>query len=335
MPGADARRPDGGTDRPTGGDPGPGGASERSAWEGRVPDGCARDGRVPDGGARDGRAPDGGARDGEAEELRRLLERAVPRLPAPAERVDRVRDRVLRRRRRLRAGGVGSVTVAVALLVAVVWQGTHGLGGEAGDGTRTAIPPAGPPDASRSDAVRYPELAGLTVPVPEEWHARAGTQTTKHGLTRGFLSSQPIDPARFCPKSENPALCQPVGKLRPGDAVITLDSDGKYAVEDRFPVTLVTAGKVSAACARVGGTETVHAWLSGPPAWGGKGSIRATVCLAKPPKAVIDEVRRVLGAVTYDGSAPAAPGGATVPPGHSTGTTDAPTTSDSPTTSDG
>src|SRR4051812_30311075 len=58
------------------------------------------------------------------QELRALLERAVPQLPAPAQRLERVRERLRRRRRRRTAAVTGGAVLALAA----------GPGGPAGGG---------------------------------------------------------------------------------------------------------------------------------------------------------------------------------------------------------
>ncbi|MGO4422423.1 hypothetical protein AB4Z54_27895, partial [Streptomyces sp. MCAF7] len=100
-------------------------------------------------------------------ELRVLLERGVPRLGAPAQRMRRVQQLVVRRRRRRVAGVAGGVAAAATLGV----LGHVPSGGSRDPGATYQVPAASP--TGIGSGFRYPGLGGLTVRLPDGWSGRS------------------------------------------------------------------------------------------------------------------------------------------------------------------
>ncbi|MEV7679065.1 hypothetical protein AB0O64_11000 [Streptomyces sp. NPDC088341] len=222
------------------------------------------------------------------QELRILLERAVPRLPAPEERLRRVRDRVRRARRRRRTGGA-----AAAAVTGLVLAGTFLPGVLRGGPQPQPLPPAAPgpsvtewrdsalqdptgrPDPAASqdstasptptqepptpgDGYRFESIAGLTLRLPGNWQALdmpgdGGTKLT----ALGYVSSEPLTAyGRPCVRKTKDA-CLPVRSLRPGGALVTFEPLNGLATPAKVqrPPVLHASDGPSPDCRVIGGTR--------------------------------------------------------------------------------
>jgi hypothetical protein len=246
--------------------------------------------------------PDGAR---EEQELRVLLERAVPQLPAPAQRLESVRERVRRRRRR-RAAGLSATAVLAVAAAGLLLPGATDPGGSpppdatgtlaptvAGTASGTASDPAAgsaPPTAvptTTGEATfaptamprRFPTLSGLRVAVPAKWSVLVA-----HDSPRAYVSSQDLALPQAGCATQRDDFCTPLVRMLDTDGVLvqfTLSLDQGMADKARGPGrTGVTGESVVDACRAVGGTEQLGALLadgSGSPA-----VVVATACLADP-----------------------------------------------------
>ncbi|WP_330174726.1 hypothetical protein OG875_14955 [Streptomyces sp. NBC_01498] len=252
------------------------------------------------------------ARPGEERELRILLERAVPRLPAPEERLRRVRERAARSRRRRRAAGTALVAVTGLVVFGAL------LPGFPGGGPDGSAPPASPaptdPDTGAGRAVRFSGLLGLTLRPPPGWQALAVPADAGSGRTalRGYVAGRRVPDALAPSCTGRPGQdCDPAATLLPGSVLVTLDLV-KYAglrAKAQDPPTLHGPAAPSVLCRKLDGTEEYGALLAGPDPGMDLG-IQVSVCAAgagtKSP--ILDDVRAMIADADY------APSGASPEP---------------------
>jgi len=246
------------------------------------------------------------------DELRVLLERAVPHLPAPAQRLEGVRQR-LRRRRRRRAAGV-SVTAVLAVAAAGLLvpralgpAGTppsRAAGGRQGPTAATSAPlasvprqpgatnPPGTTEATMpgADLWRLPGLAGLRLQVPDGWHVLAPA-----GEAAAYLSNQALALPKGGCEHQLDNFCTPlVRSLSPGGVLVQV----RLSKDPSLAGTLGVRGGTSAAqaqllgaCRAVGGTEQIGGVVAEP--GGAPVAAVASACLAHPTadgRALVDTV---------------------------------------------
>ncbi len=255
--------------------------------------------------------PPEGAR--EEQELRVLLERAVPQLPAPAQRLESVRERVRRRRRRRAAGLSATAVLAVAAAglllpgatdpggspppdatgtLAPTVPGTLGptspgaASGTASDPAAGSAPPTAVPttpwDATSAPTAMpraFPTLSGLRVAVPATWSVLVAQDST-----RAYVSSQDLALPKGGCAGQRDDFCTPLVRMLDTDGVLvqfTLSLNQSMADKARGAGRSGVSGEsVLGACRAVGGTEQLGAMLadgSGSPA-----VVVATACLADP-----------------------------------------------------
>ncbi|KUJ67804.1 hypothetical protein ACZ90_24910 [Streptomyces albus subsp. albus] len=276
----------------------------------------------------------------EERELRDFLERAVPLLPAPAERMLRVRERVRARRRR-RAGGAAAVLLAVTALAAalVSWpspgdpragalaphrspRGTaaplSGPPGAEPSAPRSAPPPGASPYPGAADGgvhasiraaggpVRYPDLADLTIRVPNGWQALAVAGHGR-GQSAAFAGQQRLASSRH-PCLTRGDSCVPVSRLESGRGVIGFRlMRGHLALARARVAPALREARLSKDCRVAGGSRELRGWIvvgdSAPDT-----VVRVSVCLNAPSAASMGQVRHVLDSATFGGDAPPAPG---------------------------
>ncbi|MFF2745628.1 hypothetical protein ACFVVA_08795 [Kitasatospora sp. NPDC058048] len=251
----------------------------------------------------DAHGPAGGD---EEQELRFLLQRAVPDLDAPEDRMDRVRARAARTRSRRRTATIGAGLtgglVAAALAAAPAVAPAPERGAAAGPvAAPSAVATVPPPEAT----IRFPALPDVSVDVPHGWRTRDGlTDDPRDGI--GFLATHPLDVKSSCPEG---GLCVPVGPLTADDAFVMLqlvDDQARIQQAAAGPATL-TEGRPEAFCTTYGGTRQLvgHRVVvrGGRPAL-----IELTACLREPSDPTLRQVRQVLDSLrttSGGGSTPA------------------------------
>ncbi|WP_031522050.1 hypothetical protein [Streptomyces sp. NRRL F-5123] len=231
-------------------------------------------------------------------ELRALLERAVPQPPAPAQRLERVRERVRRRRRRRTAAVTGGAVLAVAAgLVAVPGLVRPDGGGRAAPAVvgsaspRTgAAAPTTPPSGYRPDG-----MGGLVLRLPagKGWQKFADPATTSL-----FLGTQRmVLPAGGCAHALD-GFCTPLA--------LALKKDGALVMFRRQP-SKMSLGKAAAyelplaeaapyqACRTVGGTRQLTRTAVAPDGT----VVWAVACLATPTPARFQEAWDLLSSAAF------------------------------------
>lgn len=258
----------------------------------------------------------------EERELRTLLERAVPQLPAPAQRLESVRERVRRRRRRRAAG----LSVATLLAVAAAGLLVPSLGDPDGPSRATGIslaPPAsdgspsggtasglgptsGTPTPLPDPSTHFALLDGLRLRVPADWSVLQAP-----GSPTVYVSTQRLGlPPDKC---ANPldGFCTPLVRTLDADSVLvqlrltkgllTTGSPGNKESTDKLVEegdTGVAPEGLLSACAAVGGTQQL-----GAPIIDGSGAgvlVVATACLSHPSPEREAQVRQLLTSASFD-----------------------------------
>ncbi|MEU3185034.1 hypothetical protein ABZ707_12655 [Streptomyces sp. NPDC006923] len=252
------------------------------------------------------------------QELRILLERAVPRLPAPEGRLRQVRERAGRTRRRRR--GAGAAALAVTGLVVAGTLLPDATRDDAGQVPPAASPPAAVPTVAATEPpatdapaalVRFPDVAGLVLRLPEHWRAlNAPGQPLYRTPARGFVSSQALTAYGPACLAKYGGDCLPVGTLAAGGALLTLVpvlKPGLAADEPELPLKLYASDALSPACRRIGGSTEYSGLFGGAPA--PTTAVALTLCAASGASETVEEVRAMINAARFgDTGAPPAPG---------------------------
>lgn len=192
-------------------------------------------------------------------ELRALLERGVPRLPAPAQRMRRVQQLVVRRRRRRVAGVVGAAGVAggVAAALTLGVLGYVPSGGARGHGASYQVPAASP--TAIGPDFRYPGLGGLTVRLPDGWSGRSVWGGEEAG-TVGLAGSRPAAVDGEGCAAGIQRYCLASHELRRGEGLLVFRLKSKKALgatDQRAPLVDTRLGD---SCRLAGGTHELLGW---------------------------------------------------------------------------
>jgi hypothetical protein len=238
----------------------------------------------------------------EERELSELLQRAVPQLPAPTQRLERVRERVRQTRRRRAAIG-SSVTALV--VVAAAGLLLPGLGGaSAGPAQRTQAqaaggsPTPGAGHATNGPALpAYPQhtfddLAGLTLRMPPHWYVLKQAEKNTD-----YVSTQQLAlPSAGCDHALDDFCTPLLRKLHKGGTLLqlTIKADQGTADVSREQVRAVVKKNAVSACRTVGGTEQLEASYALPGQENSPWLLEATACLSWPTAAQQTQVRDVL-----------------------------------------
>ncbi|MEV8395150.1 MULTISPECIES: hypothetical protein [unclassified Streptomyces] len=262
-----------------------------------------------DSGTRAGREP--GPED--ERELRILLERAVPRLPAPEGRLHGVRERIARTRRRRRTAGTAAAAVTGLVLAGTLLPGVSRVGEEstppASSAPSVTAPPATPPPApspgdGRDRRTRFAQVAGLTLRLPDTWGALDVPEDVRYKQpARGFVSSQPLVPyEQPCPGND-PGLCLPVAPLRPGGVLVTLVARSGIDLSPKAqdPPALYPSDSPSAACRKIAGTQEFYGLIGGVPA--PYSAITVTLCVAGDSPGTVEDAHAMITGADF-GRAP-------------------------------
>ncbi|MES4901009.1 MULTISPECIES: hypothetical protein [unclassified Streptomyces] len=241
-------------------------------------------------------------------ELRALLERGVPRLAAPAQRMRRVRRLVVRRRRRRVAGVVGAAGVAggVVAAVALVVLGQVSATGSGGPGATYQVPAASP----TADGVlfRYSGLDGLTVRLPSGWSGR----DTGGAGGAGAVGPAGDRPAAVGLAGDQPAAvdkdrctdirryCLAPDELRRGEGLLVLRLGRKNPLGATGQRARLMDTPPGDSCRLAGGTRELVGWRAAGDSRPHE-LITASVCLNRPTAVTVGQVRSILGSAVFRG----------------------------------
>jgi hypothetical protein len=215
--------------------------------------------------------------------LRDLLERAVPHLSAPAQRMAAVRRRIVRRRRARAAGLVLGAITAAAITFATVPADQQ-------DADRTAV--AAPPEGrgpvlilDKAPGVHFGDGRGghgLALALPEGWFARPGADG---GGPVGHASDHPLGPAPECENEWSPAFtCAPADRLPLGGTLVEFEvltpTSDELEITDTLELRDLSPS-LNPTCWERGG---VSEFVSTVVKVSDRSSVRASVCLAPRTK---------------------------------------------------
>ncbi|MFD9592431.1 hypothetical protein ACFWA9_06680 [Kitasatospora sp. NPDC059973] len=276
-------------------------------------------------------APDGlSMADAEVEdELRVLLQRAAPHLPAPADRMDRIRELAARNRRRRRAAGLGAgltgglLAAALAAAPAIAPAPTHtalrpSAGGPAADAPGNGAPsPSLPPEGASPapsvspsslpvaeddwQAVRYPELNSVIIRVPPGWSTLVVRSPDPLRAT-GYTASQPLAGGPEC--ASEPGYCTPLTALATDGALVsmTLLRDPAYLGKIAGTTMAVQDSTIDKECSLRGGTSqlTGHRTIALGDA---VAVVELTACLNHASTRTLGLVQKIVDSVRITGGA--------------------------------
>ncbi|MEU4096771.1 hypothetical protein [Streptomyces sp. NPDC026673] len=253
--------------------------------------------------------------DTEAErELGVLLERAVPQMPAPADRMSQIRRRVQRRRkRRLAAATAGTAAVVGAALLTLGGVFVPG----AGDPHREAsVPPAAAPTVPSPEAsgsggpsptraadgattVHLKDMYGLTLRLPRGWTGFTGLDPD--AMMIGFLSPQPMHTYKSCDAAADTgySACPPVTELRKDSALIyvhktmTTKTDGEAGFDGTVEMK---AGK---GCRILKGDVELQTFGGIPTKKDRPLMLRVDVCLREPTENTMAVITKALATAEF------------------------------------
>ena len=211
----------------------------------------------------------------EERELRVLLERAVPRLPSPAGRMEAVHGRVVRRRRR-RYAALGSAAATAALLL----TGALLRPGPAGGSQEIAPVAVSPAPRTGETTVTYKELSGLVLRLPAGWQGRQAERVVR-------LSPQP----------------PPVRGLDPDGALLELRLSGAPSLEAsaaRSGAVRLTPTDLVPSCRAAGGQKAYAALLDAPDTTGAGMVLVVSLCLGPDAGSRLDQAGRILASASFD-----------------------------------
>ncbi|MBC9714361.1 hypothetical protein H9Y04_17520 [Streptomyces sp. TRM66268-LWL] len=242
-------------------------------------------------------------------ELRELLERTVPRLPAPALRMRRLRERVVRRRRRRTAAAAGSCVAAAAVLAGTLLP----------DPPKDTGPALVPPAASASrDLLRHSELAGLTVELPRGWYGLAVPEDRGNKMRAvAYAAPQPLGGGGSACARDGIGVCPPLDRLpESGGAllILTLDRTPTLAGKAQSPPRL-DGTSLDGVCRSIGASRQYYglAKVPGQP----DAALAATLCASGGSAAAGEQaevMRRMLAGVRFAKYASRPPTSATKAP---------------------
>ncbi|NJP43131.1 hypothetical protein [Actinacidiphila epipremni] len=245
-----------------------------------------------------------GAPLGEAEEaaLRALLERGVPQLGAPAQRLERVRERVRRRRRRAAAVAGGAVLAVAAGLLAVPGLVRTGGGVSAAPpaGVRGSTPPATAPTgttmppATGEGGYRPAGMGGLLMRMPAGWHTLPDPATSSV-----FTSTQDLAlPEGGCAHARD-GFCTPLVRALAKGGALVMFREQKYGQAGKMHDLALPVEEQAPyqACRTVGGTRQLTRTL--PDESGSDLVVWIVACMAEPTDEQFAAARQILSTAAF------------------------------------
>jgi hypothetical protein len=249
-------------------------------------------------------------------ELRVHLERGVPHLAAPGDRMRKVRRRAARHGRRRRA----LLTAVTGVLAVAVLAGplrSHLGGAPAGTGTGSAAPVR---DRSGVPSLRTLVVAGLNLRLRDNWHDV--TVADARGHVHEFVVNRSLGSAGACPaQTTGNFWCAPQSALSRDEALISFRHAQPSGRASKDPVFALTGSKKpSNDCAELGGDQEIFGLGATVTSAGGTVATNTYICLREPSPRTLAEVKELLGTAAFvSGSAgprsPAAPSTGGRPPG--------------------
>ncbi|MFJ1649692.1 hypothetical protein [Streptomyces sp. NPDC088258] len=286
----------------------------------------------PGSGPPDGREGDPDQR--HEQELRILLERAVPRLPDPESRWADVRERVVRARRRRRTVGAAAATVTAFVLAGVVLPSAlrggserippaapapslshpegdgrgdgdspDGGGGGRGDGGRDASPAPSRP-GGQGGRVHFPELNGVSLRLLAGWRALEYPEAVGSGpyshtvLVNGPVAGRSPECVEGEAEGGEGEGCGPMASLLSGGALVGFapaPEKDRSVVLTGAPV-LRPVEALSPVCLGAGGVAEYTALLAGP---SDTAELTVSLCASGDAPEAVEDVHTMIASADF------------------------------------
>ncbi|MFF7675492.1 hypothetical protein [Actinacidiphila glaucinigra] len=222
-----------------------------------------------------------------------LLERILPQLALPSDRMAQVRRRIQRRRRRRRLAATASVLAVGCAVVATVLSPAA-----LGPGEHRAVPAAAPTGDPGFERVRLDDpLEGVTVYLPATWHTLSVRDD--RGAAVGFVSSQTLRaPGNgTCPGITDAVLtvCPPLTQLDGNGVLITFLRSDENRTGDAGSLARGVPVPADGNCRAVGGDRQMTGWgRSRAPGSAEGPDMKIDVCLKEPSQLTLVTVAKAL-----------------------------------------
>jgi hypothetical protein len=230
--------------------------------------------------------------DSQERELRELLERTVPSLHAPPDRMRQVHRRVVARRRRRKAVGatVTGVT-AIALLYGSLSSQLFGM--HTSPQTQVSSPSSQERRINLSDGT-------LGLDLPHGWYVR--DQADQLGTAAVFVANRPLGPTESCPPTTVGEYdCAPLSTLAGGEALISFQqAERPEALDSEGKAELIPYASPGEGCRSLGGNQELvqRGWVTHPDE--ASFPVDAHVCLRGASAATLADVVGILDTATLD-----------------------------------
>ncbi|MFE0632544.1 hypothetical protein ACFW3D_37015 [Streptomyces sp. NPDC058864] len=217
-----------------------------------------------------------------------LLERILPPLALPSDRMTQVRRRIQRRRRRRRVAATGSALAVGCAVVATV------LGPVAFGPVHRAAPAVSPTAGEGFTPVRLQApLEGVTTYLPTTWHSLSVSDD--HGTAAGFVSSQALRApgTGTCPTITGAVLstCPPLAELDMNGVLITFLQSHADADDNAGSLARGIPVPADRNCRAIGGDGQMTGRVPGSVK---NRDIKIDVCLKEPSQETLQIVAKVL-----------------------------------------
>ncbi|MFI6285810.1 hypothetical protein ACIBCM_13815 [Streptomyces sp. NPDC051018] len=237
----------------------------------------------------------GGSTGAGERELRILLERATPRLVSPEGRLEQIRERIRRRRRRA-VGATATAVTVLALAGTLLPAALRDPGPVPPAAPSVSVGPSvsSPSGTAGEHTAEFPHLAGLRLRLPEGWQSLEVPEAAESKApARGFAADQPLRAFRQPCAVDGARTCLPLGRLRPGGALLELTLEKKPG---RWPLKVRKLGlpldrlpKPTPACRSIGGVYSYTAVIAG--AKGSRALVSVALCGAEDmPERTVNEM---------------------------------------------
>ncbi|WP_155589821.1 hypothetical protein [Streptomyces cavernae] len=231
-------------------------------------------------------------KDSQEEQLRELLERTVPLLQAPPDRMRQVHQRVVARKRRRKAFGatVTGVT-AIALLYSSLSSQLFSV--HTSPQTQVTSPSSAERRINLSDGM-------LGLDLPHGWYVR--DQADQLSAAAVFVTNRPLRATKPCPPTTTGDYdCAPLPTLAEGEALISFrQTERPVALDSGTKVEPSPYSSPSEGCRSLGGRQelvrqgwTAHSDEASFP-------VEVHVCHKSASAATLAEVAGILDAATFD-----------------------------------
>ncbi|MEU2867187.1 hypothetical protein ACIQWL_55480 [Streptomyces mirabilis] len=225
-------------------------------------------------------------KDSQEQQLRELLERTVPLLQAPPDRMRQVHRQVAaRRRRRMAVAATVTGVTVIALLYGSL--GSQLFGVPTSPQAQVASPSSEERRINLSDAT-------LGLDLPHGWYVR--DQADQLSTATVFVANRPLGAAKSCPPTTTGDYgCAPLSTLAEGETLISFrQTERPVAIESGTKVEPSPNSSPGEGCRSLGGDQELvrRGWITHPDE--ASFPVDTHVCLRGASSATLAEVAGIL-----------------------------------------